>query len=65
MDAERILGGEGIRLNSGHLKGLGTGVRRMIDNMFFKEEMRAISRRFVADNRSVEKMVEKVVGLFE
>ena len=60
-----FLGAKGSVSIQGHLKGLCTGVRRMTDNILFKDEVRARTCRFAEDNRSVEKMVEKVIGLFE
>ena len=65
VDPDNILERERIGFRSGTFTRLCSGVRALTENKELREEMGARARRFAEDNHSVEKVVEKIIGLFE
>ena len=62
-DPDHILAQERIGFCSGTFTRLCSDVRVLIENKALREEMGVRARLFAKDNHSVEKMVEKVIGL--
>ena len=65
VDPDNILVRERIGFRSGTFTRLCTDVRILIENKTLREEMGIRACRFARANHSAEKMVEKVIGLFD
>ncbi len=65
VDPDNILVSERVGFCSGTFKNLFSDVKILIQNKTLREEMGARACRFAEDNHSLERMIEKAIGLFE